>query len=156
MPRSDAQTVESYSTVETAQKVPSQPDQVAYALIPDQATDVTTQMSSRKETQAIVSPQVVVCQAKAPQTHMCPQVSQTSTLSATQVLTVQTVPLSVPPQSDVLALATASHVWSCEAPQARALPVAQVCTFEAAPKSTPAAIHAPQAALVAVCKARDG
>ena len=145
MPQADAQAVKVYSTVETAQTVPSQPDEVAYALITDQAADVTIdQMSSQKETKAIVSPQtvqVLVTQAKAPQTHMCPQVSQTSTLSTTLGLTVQTVPLSVPPQSDVLALATASHVCSCEAPQVRALPVAQVCTFEAAPKSAPAAVQ---------------
>ena len=123
---------------------------------------------------------VVVCQATALLTvYKCPQFTQTLTLPTSQ-MTVQTV--YDPPQSDVMVVA--AQMW--EAPQARALQIAQVCTFEAAPKSAPAAIQvectfetdlvlAPQApqkcalevdqgtpvqtgqvSLVAGCKAGDG
>ena len=113
---------------------------VVSALTQDQATDVTiAQMASLKEAQGIVRSQaaqvVVVCQATALLTvNKCPQFTQTLTLPTSQV-TVQTV--YAPPQSDVMV--AAAQMW--EAPQARALQVAQVCTFEAAPKSAPAAVQ---------------
>ena len=142
MPQADARADEISSTLEIAQKRLPQTDQVMSALTQDLASDVTiAQMTSLKEAQGIVHPQVaqvvVVCQATALLTvHKCPQFTQTLTLPTSQ-MTVQTV--YAPPQSDVSALVTAAQMW--EAPQARALPVAQVCTFEAAPKSAPAAVQ---------------
>ena len=132
MPQADAQADEISSTLETVQKRLRQTDQVVSALTQDQATDVT-------KSQGIVHPQaaqvVEVCQATAlPTVHKCPQFTQTLTLPTSQV-TVQAV--YDPPQSGVMV--TAAQMW--EALQARALPVAQVCTFEAAPKSAPAAVQ---------------
>ena len=138
MPQADAQAEKISSTLETVQKRLPQTDQVMSALTQDQTTEVTkSQMTSLKEAQGSVHPQaaqvVVVCQATALPT-VCPQLTQTLTLPTSQV-TVQTV--YEPPQSDVMV--TAAQMW--EAPQARALPVAQVCTFEAAQKSAPAAVQ---------------
>ena len=140
MPQADARADEISSTLEIAQKRFPQTDQVVSALTQDLASDVTiAQMTSLKEAQGIVHPQaaqvVVVCQATALLTvHKCPQFTQTLTLPTSQVA-VQTV--YNPSQSDVTV--TAAQMW--ETPRARALPVAQVCTFEVAPKSAPAAVQ---------------
>ena len=129
--QADAQAEKISSTLETAQKRLPQTDQAVSALTQDQATDVTkSQMTSLKEAEGIVHPQATAL----PTVHKCPQFTQTLTLPTSQV-TVQTV--YDPPQSGVLV--TAAQMW--EAPQAISLPVAQVCTFEAAPKSAPAAVQ---------------